>query len=330
MVVVNDQNISMESLIPNVITGTLKTMLQTTPGPAVTPIGRHRLEYTVTEQTEDYETRVYPCSTWLCTTVAGVYQDAARVEAFRRLLAYSQGENADAAQLSIKPPILTRVSSEGTGGFERKFIVCTHLSTSDGTTHPEPTSPNVYIEHLPEMTVFVSRFQGISCEERWTNEARQLAEVLSRVQDIRTDFYFTATYESPFQLVSGRNEIWFVHFDPDQQFAHTKPEHTKLKYGAQSLDIPPAVSTLMCFLMSYFAVISTLVNGMFNVTCLVKDNWSNIRQHAGAVSKSVQQNVSISTLLRTGLSVAGALWNVTVAVITGSSDTNGHLSNRDR
>lgn len=59
----------------------------------------------------------------------------------------------------MQPPILTRVSSETGSGFERRFVISTYLTGTYSSRLPEPTNPNVFIERLPEMTVFVRRFQ---------------------------------------------------------------------------------------------------------------------------------------------------------------------------
>lgn len=67
-----------------------------------------------------------------------------------------------AARMTVHPPILTRVSSDSGDGFDRKFVVSTYLCSDHIEELPEPTNQNVYLEHLPEITVFVRNFQVLT------------------------------------------------------------------------------------------------------------------------------------------------------------------------
>ncbi|KAL4240749.1 hypothetical protein ACF0H5_001538 [Mactra antiquata] len=204
---------------------------------------RNTIGYSVENKTDEYEERCYPASTWVCTTVSSIYQDTAKVEGFRRLQSYAQGHNDKGAYLSIHPPILTRLSTQTGEGFDRKFVISTYLCNDHLDGLPRPENPDVYLEQLPEMTVFVRTFQGIACEEKWTYETKRLAEVLRNKEDIRTDIYFTASYESPYQLVSSKSEIWFVKYDRIEDSRFVVKETSVLRYGEQKVEISNSVGS---------------------------------------------------------------------------------------
>ncbi|XP_045211458.2 heme-binding protein 2-like [Mercenaria mercenaria] len=305
---------SAESLLPDTVMGTLKNFMPKSPEKP-----KHMIEYKVVTKTDDYEERRYPASTWVCTTVTGVYQDTAKIEAFRHLQTYAQGHNSASAHLSMHPPILTRVSSDSGAGFDRKFVVSTYLCEDHTGEHPQPSSKHVYLEHLPEMTVFVRNFQGIACEEKWTYETKRLAEVLRNKEDIRTDFYITATYESPFQLVSSRNEIWFLKFDRKEDTTQINRETKMLKYGSQKVEIPSVLGWILQMIMAYLTVLFFIARTSLNFMFTAKENWSVIQQRAHLAFKVVRHNVSFGGLLRTAISVMWMLWNIVLALISGAT-----------
>ncbi|XP_052263270.1 uncharacterized protein LOC127866622 isoform X3 [Dreissena polymorpha] len=233
---------------------------------------------------------------------------------------YTQGDNSAGAQIVMKPPILTRISAEGGEDFQRKFVVCTHLPLGDVNGHPEPTSDHVYIEHMPEMTVYVSTFQGIGSEEKWTYETRRLAETLRNEHNVRMDFYVTATYISPFQIVSDRHEIWFVKFDPKHRLA-IKNKTPELRYGSQKLEVPAMFSWALGLLLTYISILISVVKTTFNVSVFVKNNWNDIKERVVVVAKTLQDNVIVGAISRSGVAVIASLWKLTTAVVTGVSDS---------
>lgn len=317
MVNLRDINSKAEDLLPDEVMGMLKYMLK---GSEKKP--EFIVDYTVVKKTEDYEERRYPASTWVCTTVTGVYQDTAKIEGFRHLQTYAQGHNSASARLTMHPPMLTRVSSEGSSGFDRKFVVSTYLCPDQSDGHPEPCSEHVYLEHLPEMTVFVRHFQGIACEEKWTYETKRLAEVLRNKEDVRTDFYITATYESPFQLVSSRNEIWFVKFDRREEAE--RKDTSVLKYGSQKVEIPDVFRWILQAFMLYLTVVMFLLKTTFGCSGMIKDNWDPIKLRTRLAADVVRHNLSLKGAVRTATCVGWSIWSLALALISGvaaSSDT---------
>lgn len=161
-------------------------------------------------------------------------------------------------------------------------------------------------------------FQGIACEEKWTYETKRLAEILSHKEDIRTDFYITATYDSPFQLVSNRNEIWFVKIDRRK----TKVQQKCLKYGSQTVEIPSLFSWMLSLVLAYLAFLASVVKTAVRTLTIVRDNWDSIGNRLQAAGLILWNGISLSSLFRTGLSVLLTFWKLALAVITGLVDVS--------
>ncbi|KAI8503993.1 Heme-binding protein 2 [Branchiostoma belcheri] len=60
----------------------------------------------------------------------------------------------------------------------------------------------------------VLSFGGFASETDWTDTAKALAESLDNATvSYHKDFYYTAGYNSPFQLFDRHNEVWFIKKD---------------------------------------------------------------------------------------------------------------------
>jgi hypothetical protein len=67
-----------------------------------------------------------------------------------------------------------------------------------------------FIEEWPEMHVYVKSFGGFAKEQDWLSEAEKLTEAIADKDKINTNYWFSAGYNSPFQLIGRTNEIWLV------------------------------------------------------------------------------------------------------------------------
>ena len=47
-------------------------------------------------------------------------------------------------------------------------------------------------------------------EGEWVENAQKLVKSIDDSSKYRSDFFFTAGYNSPFQLLNRHNEIWFI------------------------------------------------------------------------------------------------------------------------
>lgn len=146
-----------------------------------------------------------------------------------------------------------------------------------------------------------------------------MAEVLSHKEDIRTDFYITATYDSPFQLISERNEIWFLKIDRRRAIEHdTSPV---LKYGSQRVEVPFMFSWILYLILGYFSFLVGACKTAFRVSTIVRDNWTGVKNRLS--SFTVLDSVSLRALVRTGISVMLTIWSLSLGLLTGCLDMRG-------
>lgn len=107
-------------------------------------------------------------------------------------------------------PVSTKVEPGAGPNCESTFTVSFYIPPGHQENPPKPTNPDVFIENRPEMTVFVQKFGGFANDESWIENARILTEKLEGKQKFETGYWYTAGYNSPFQLVGRTNEVWFV------------------------------------------------------------------------------------------------------------------------
>lgn len=53
-------------------------------------------------------------------------------------------------------------------------------------------------------------FPGFATESDWLAQARELAAALGPNATYIKDYFYTAGYDSPFQIFNRHNEIWFI------------------------------------------------------------------------------------------------------------------------
>lgn len=74
---------------------------------------------------------------------------------------------------------------------------------------PKPTGQGVSITNLPEMEVYVLPYGGFSSQSIERSKASELIKKLEASKEpFSTSFWFTAGYDSPYQLANRRNEVW--------------------------------------------------------------------------------------------------------------------------
>lgn len=144
--------------------------------------------------------------------------------------------------------------------------------------------------------------------------------MLRNKEDIRTDYYITATYESPFQLVSARNEIWFLKFDRYEDSTQINKTTKMLKYGSQKVEIPNFFGWILQMIMVYLTFLVFAVRTTFSCAVTARDNWEPIKQRFCLVSNIMRQNVSFGGILRTAISVFWMVWSIALAMIAGTTN----------
>merc|ERR1712181_128741 len=76
---------------------------------------------------------------------------------------------------------------------------------------PTPTDPAIKIEQNKEFTVYVHKFGGYAMSDSVNlREARRFAEVLRNAgEEVDSDLFYTAGYDSPMKFWNRRNEVMF-------------------------------------------------------------------------------------------------------------------------
>lgn len=167
--------------------------------------------YTEVNKKDGIEERKYAAAKWVSTSVQGMDHEKARSEGFQKLFKYITGNNKAETKIEMTAPVATRINPGAGPNCENTFTVSFYIPTEHQENPPEPSDPNVFIENWPERTILSQGFGGFAKEESWLDHAKKLTScVESRGDKVKQDVWFTAGYNSPFQLFGRTNEVWFV------------------------------------------------------------------------------------------------------------------------
>ncbi|XP_069552685.1 heme-binding protein 2 [Brachyistius frenatus] len=170
-------------------------------------------KFTAEEKKEgqDYEVRTYHATNWVSTSLSGTQWDAASNAGFRKLFSYIQGNNHNKVKVEMTAPVSCRVEPAAGPACESQFTVSFYIPEEHQASPPEPSDPQVFLEHRKEFTAYVRTFGGFANENTKREELLKLLESLKRdgVPFIDKPFY-SAGYDSPFKLTNRRNEVWVL------------------------------------------------------------------------------------------------------------------------
>lgn len=107
-------------------------------------------------------------------------------------------------------PVATKIVPGAGPNCENTFTVSFYIPTEHQENPPKPTDQDVFIEEWPEMHVYVKSFGGFAKEQDWLSEAEKLTEAIADKDKINPNYWFSAGYNSPFQLIGRTNEIWLM------------------------------------------------------------------------------------------------------------------------
>ncbi|XP_068198863.1 heme-binding protein 2 [Antennarius striatus] len=167
------------------------------------------------QQGKDYETRTYQATKWVSVTLGGMQLDEALSAGFRRLFSYIQGNNHNKVKVEMTAPVTGRVDPGDGPTCDSHFTVSFFLPEEHQDNPPEPSDPEVFVEHRKEFTAYVRTYSGFSNEKMKREELLKLLESLQRdgVPHVEKPFY-VAGYDSPFKLTNRRNEVWILKEEP--------------------------------------------------------------------------------------------------------------------
>ncbi|CAJ1078404.1 heme-binding protein 2-like [Xyrichtys novacula] len=174
--------------------------------------GLQNPKFTAAEkQGQDYEIRTYHATKWVSTTLKGMQMDPALSAGFRRLFSYIQGNNKNKVKVEMTAPVSGRVDPGAGPACESQFTVSFYIPEEHQENPPEPSDPEVFVEHRKEFTAYVRTYGGFSNENTKQQELLKLLESLQRDGVPYIDHpYYVCGYDSPFKLTNRRNEVWVL------------------------------------------------------------------------------------------------------------------------
>jgi len=237
----------------------ISPMLQVKMG--VTPYGRtheeweelyESLDYTVENVAENYETRVYPAKSWVCTnmTVDTAQDPLAGLEdwdfkeimqskryktrvpsslMFWPLFNYINGDNEGEVKIKMTRTVTTShalIKRDVVWGDLELQEMCFYLPSkfqAERTEQvPKPLDQKVYTVNKPEFRVFVRQFPGWAFTAAvWQANRDILSNELTQAKERFDDeLYFTTQKSHPWVPAHRRvNEVWFptLEEEPEKQ-----------------------------------------------------------------------------------------------------------------
>ena len=134
---------------------------------------------------------------------------------FIRLFQYIQGANLNYSRIAVTVPVVTSIVP-GAGPFRSSaYVVRFYLPVKLQADPPVPLDelhlkPYAWNSHC----VAVRKFSGYAKDENIAEEAKRLADSLSRspwanLSSTESNYsYSIAQYDSPFQFIGRTNEVW--------------------------------------------------------------------------------------------------------------------------
>ncbi|MBZ3871191.1 Heme-binding protein 2 [Sciurus carolinensis] len=158
-----------------------------------------------------YEIRHYGPAKWVSTCVESMDWDSAIQTGFTKLNSYIQGKNEKEMKIKMTAPVTSFVEP-GSGPFSESTItISLYLPSEQQSDPPQPSESDVFIEDRAEMTVFVRSFEGFSSGQKNQEQLLTLASILREEGKVFDEkVFYTAGYNSPFQLLNRNNEVWLI------------------------------------------------------------------------------------------------------------------------
>ncbi|XP_006822574.1 uncharacterized protein LOC100373082 [Saccoglossus kowalevskii] len=159
---------------------------------------------------DDYEVRRYLAGKWVSTMETGLVSSAASMRASWRLSSYMSGsENVQGVNIPTTNLVLVEADNRK-NDWMKEYVVSFYLPEQVGDNPPQPSNGNVFIQETQPFTVFVSNFGGFAMDPVPKQQANKLFRLLDEdgIDNYSTDYYYTATYDTPGKLVNRHNEIW--------------------------------------------------------------------------------------------------------------------------
>jgi len=197
-----------------------------------------QVPYTVLQEFDGYEKRVYPSVNWACTEmtydrskeedgqeIAGSDQNVIKMvqdmmrqkkwknkpssKMFMKLFRYISGVNDQTKEIKMTAPVLSKLKL-----LENNIInmqMCFYLEKKHQDNPPNPADKDITVGKKKEMTVLVHTFGGYAMMDRtWIREAEKFKTKLKKTSNsINFSEFYTAGYDSPWKFWNRTNEVMF-------------------------------------------------------------------------------------------------------------------------
>jgi len=164
--------------------------------------------FQVVSTNKDYEVRRYEKSMWVTFTSVGMdYAESGSI-GFRKCFSYIQGANERGETIKMTAPVLRKVAPDGQDGMEGNMSTSFFVPYKNQPTVPKPTDPDLYIQTLPEITVYIRSFSGYAKDEQRLEELMKLADAIGNSAIYKHTYFYYAGYDGPYKWWDRHNEVW--------------------------------------------------------------------------------------------------------------------------
>lgn len=157
------------------------------------------------------EHRRYDSGKWASTVVTSTSYEKAVATGFWRLFKYISGANEESKKIPMTAPVITRVQPSQGPFCEDNFTISFFVPFDFQADTPAPSDETVFLQELPATDVYVASFAGFATGGIYLDKAAEVVKALEDAgEGIRTDYFYTAGYDSPFRLRNRHNEVWIL------------------------------------------------------------------------------------------------------------------------
>jgi len=167
--------------------------------------------YKVIEEFDGYELREYDATVWVDTQMPAMetdfWEDRSQMSGvFMRLFRYITGANEQKQKIDMTVPVVNTHTKDA--------VYMAFFMPPEHSNPPQPTDSNVRIYRAPKGQFYVKSFSGFAYgifgNKNYFKVA--LTDLIQKMEDasqtVDDTMFFTASYNSPWDLFGRHNEVW--------------------------------------------------------------------------------------------------------------------------
>lgn len=159
----------------------------------------------------NYEIRQYLSANWTVNNYEAASMDDEADHSFMKLFAYIKGANQNKQEIPMTIPVLKNIGQRSCASCKLPLKMMFYLPSVYQSNPPQPDDDGLQIVQQNQTVFYVRVFSGYAKPADWYKEATTLHDEL--IEDGITQFdqnnFITAGYNSPWDIIKRRNEIWF-------------------------------------------------------------------------------------------------------------------------